>query len=385
LVINLLVLLLSFYTEGLLAQKTSSFQPEIVLGHVVPNFQNYPRSGLLYGVGLAWHTSNTQKNLWQRQWPNGETGFYIGYWNMGNDSIFGSELTAYPYVQFPVLKRRKAPLFIRVGLGLAHFSRHYSKPDNVRNTAIGSGFTWAFESSLRWSRPISDHLKIALAGKFLHGSNGHTQLPNFGLNSAALSIGLQYFPNGVPIRPKHHPITRFKSRFIQIRAGTGLQEFGGTDGPVGGPKYGVNFLALYYNFQFNQRNRLKLGFTLRKYNSYATYIANHSLDKKYTPYSVSFILGHEFLLGHTGLDVDGLLHLYKPFYRIYWDQFNPESHVLFLLHRWLGARIGLNLYALAPATHPKTNVFLGVHINTNNGEADFSSISVGLEHKFDNH
>ena len=379
----LLFLILFFFgfifPKGMLAQNNLSYQPELVLGHVVPNFQDYPSSGLLYGVGLALHTPNTGKNLWQRQFPNGETGIYIGAWNMGNDSIFGNEIAVYPYIQFPFRKKAKTPLFIRVGLGTAHFSKFYSATKNLRNTAVGSGFTWAFEASLRWSKPISDRLDLSLAGKFIHGSNGHIQLPNFGINSAALSIGVHYAPKPQIPKTELEPIKRSKHHLIQVITGIGLHEFGGTDGPVGGPKYGISSLAAYHNIQFNHRNRLKLGLVARQYNAYAQYIDTHDLDKKYTPYSVSFILGHEFLIGHLGLDVDGLLHLYKPFYRIYYDKFGTDSKTLFLLHRWLGARIGLNAYAISPAKNPKTNVFLGVHLNTNNGEADFSSISIGLE------
>ena len=356
-----------------------TWQPEILLGHIVPNYQNYPSSGLLHGVGLSIHSSQTEDKIWQQKFPNAEVGVFLGYWKMGNDSIFGNEIAAYPYVQFPLKKHRKSPLYLRIGLGAAHFSKHYTIDENINNIAIGSSLTWAFEGSLFWKRHLSEHLDLTLSGKYLHGSNGHTQLPNFGINSAALGIGIQYYPADRPIRSEPTPLTRSKKHHFQFKAGLGLHEYGGTTGPVNGPKYGISSLAAYRNIQYNQRNRLKLGLVLRKYNSYATYIENHSLDKKITPYSASFVLGHEFILGHVGLDVDGLLHLYKPFYRIYFDEHGIENKVLFLLHRWLGASIGLNVYALPPSLNPKTNVFLGVHLNTNNGEADFSALSLGIE------
>jgi len=374
-------LILCYWIPTLLFAQASKmvWQPEIILGHIVPNYQDYPSSGLLHGLGLSIHSSQTEDKIWQQKYPNAEAGFFLGYWNMGNDSIFGQEIVTYPYIQFPLKKHRKSPLYMRIGLGAAHFSKHYTIDENIHNIAVGSSFTWAFEASLFWKKQLSRTFDFTLSGKYLHGSNGHTQLPNFGVNSAALGIGVLYHSKDLPIQQQSKPFIRSKKHLFQVKMGLGLHEYGGTTGPVGGPKYGVTTLATYYNTQFNQRNRLKLGLIFRKYNSYATYIENHDLDKKITPYSLSFALGHEFLLGHVGLDVDGLLHLYKPFYRTYFDAYGIDNQVLFLLHRWLGARIGLNVYALPPSTNPKTNFFLGVHLNTNNGEADFSSITFGIE------
>ena len=375
-----LTLVCTSYQVPIFAQASNLiFQPEVILGHIVPNYQDYPSSGLLYGGGLSVHTAHTQDKIWQQKYPNAEVGLFAGFWKMGNDSIFGNEIALYPYVQFPLKKHRKSPLFMRVGLGMAHFSKHYTIDQNIHNIAVGSSFTWAFEGGLYWKKHLSESIDLTLSGKYLHGSNGHTQLPNFGVNSGALGIGIQYYPSGRPISAEKTPLIRSKSHHFQIKTGIGLHEFGGTTGPVNGPKYGVTSLAAYRNIQFNQRNRLKFGLIFRKYNSYATYIENHSLDKKITPYSLSFALGHEFILGYVGLDVDGLLHLYKPFYRTYFDEYGIDNKILFLLHRWLGARIGLNVYAIPPSQNPKTNFFLGAHLNTNNGEADFSSLSIGIE------
>jgi len=355
------------------------WQPEILLGHIVPNYQDYPSSGLLHGIGLSVHSAKTSDKIWQQKYPNAEVGLFIGAWKMGNDSIFGNQITAYPYVQFPLKKLRKSPLHMRIGLGVAHFSKYFHIEKNARNIAVGSSFNWAFEGSLFWKKRLSKSLDLTLSGKFLHGSNGHTQLPNFGLNSAALGVGIQFSPKGHTSLHEKPTIRRSKKHFFQIKTGLGLHEYGGTIGPVNGPKYGVSSLAAYRNIQFNQRNRLKLGLLFRHYNSYATHIKNHDLGKKITPFSFSFALGHEFLLGHIGLDVDGILHIYKPFYRTYFNEFGIDNKVLFLLHRWLGARVGFNAYALPPSSNPKTNIFLGVHLNTNNGEADFSSITLGVE------
>lgn len=368
-----------FWSHTFFAQASLDYHSEIVLGHIVPNYQDYPSSGLLHGIGIGIQSTNIEDKIWHKNFPNAETGIYVGYWKMGNDSIFGSELAAYPYVHFPLGKLRKNPLHMRIGIGAAHFSKHYTIDQNVHNIAVGSRYTWAFEASLFWKKSLSEHLDFSLSGKYLHGSNGHTQLPNFGINSAALGVGLHYSPAG---KQKTPPISleRSKAHFFQVKAGIGLHEFGGTNGPVNGPKYGVYSLAFYRNIQYNHRNRLKLGLNLRQYNSYSTYIVNHpDLKESITPYSVSFALGHEFLFGHIGLDVDGLLHLYKPFYRVYFDEFGPDGKIIFLIHRWLGARIGLNAYLLPPSQNPKNNIFMGIHLNTNNGEADFSSITIGLD------
>ena len=353
-----------------------TFQPEAILGHIVPNFQDYPSSGLLYGGGVSIRIVQP-KGRWKRYYPRTETGVFVGCWNMGNDSIFGSEITTYPFIEFP-LKKKVTAWSIRVGLGAAYFTKHHSPIENSRNAAVGSSFTWAFEGSLNWKKSIKPGLDLTLSGKYLHGSNGHLQLPNYGINSGALGIGLKYYVKGrneVKVNT-----TTSKHYFLQLRTGLGLHEYGDAGGPVGEGKYGVQFVAAYVNILYNQKNKLKLGFTFRHYNSYQQYIRRNNLT--ISANSFSFILGHEFVMGHVGIDIDGLLHIYKPFYRTYFDKFGTDSKVLFFLNRYLGARVAFNLYLFAPSDIPKHNLFFGTHLNTNNGEADFSSIGVGYEWHF---
>ena len=114
------------------------------------------------------------------------------------------------------------------------------------------------------------NLKLGLV--FSHASNGHTQLPNFGINSLLLSLSAQFYDKTTKnYQLNHNKIKQPKSpRSFDIgrSQGVGFNEYGDKDGPVGSPKKGVHSTSLFVGKTFNKHLRWGVGGTYRFYPVY---------------------------------------------------------------------------------------------------------------------
>jgi len=87
------------------------------------------------------------------------------------------------------------------------------------------------------------------------------------------------------------------------------------------------------------------------------------------------------LLGNFGIDLEGGLNLYKPFYKTHYELQKSQNETKFKLKNLFLGRLGLKLYAINTKNKPKNNFYLAVHINSNLNQADFSELSIGFTHR----
>ena len=59
-------------------------------------------------------------------------------------------------------------------------------------------------------------------------------------------------------------------------------------------------------------------------------------------------------------------------------QFNTKYEVKNIVN----ARLGMKYYLWSTATPRKDNLFVGLHINSNGGQADFTELSLGYVYQF---
>ena len=369
---------------------TRSFfiEPEFMLGNVVKTKSIFPERDLrqAYFINVGFY--NNSETGWSRYYNYPFTGFSFFYSDLGNDSIFGKELNVSTFIAYNLSRHKFNAWQIRLGLGLSYFTKHYNAENNIINDAVGSSFTWGFQAFLYRNIVLTPQLHLKIGGGFLHGSNGHTKLPNYGINSAMGSIALKYFTQSLSSsgnrRVKYD--AGIKNYFINYRYGTGFHEFGGTSGPVGGPTDIVNSHALSVGIIFRRHIKVRTGFTFRYYHHFYSYITENNPPKymdnpRWNASNIFFFIGCEFLLGHFGMDIEGGLNLHKPFYREFFVVYEEGSELSYQLKRWFPTRLGLNYYIINTNKMPKHNIFAGVNINANFGEADFTECSIGYTYQ----
>ena len=281
----------------------------------------------------------------------------------------------------------------------------YDEESNPFNQAITTNINWSFRSFLYYDVFKTTTIDWRIGLGYLHHSNGHTNLPNQGLNSLAASISAKINSHKQPetIRQPH----TFKSKsetYLSTRFSLGqnvLSEKFNT-------KKEVYSFAMSAGKIINNTFKFGGGFYYRFYEHYYDYINNNEVlvEEQYphftdNPYGYATNFGlfatSELLLDHIGFEFDLGLNIYKPFYKIDWQlnhgysyenengdtfQVLGELNWYYEIKRTVSARMGLKYYLWSTNTARTHNLFIGAHINANLGQADFTELSFGYVYRF---
>jgi len=357
-----------------------------MVGKIVPNYSvNFPKSTIQSAFALSFGSVQTDTSSWARHYNFPETGLSFFGSNLGNDDIYGNQFSLSPYIQFK-LRLTPKPYYIKLSIGVSYFSSHYDSITNINNVAIGSAIAWGFQAFLYKTIYHKKGTHLRIGGGYSHASNGHTQLPNFGLNSALLSLSAQFYNPKNETRDISINPTKEKSKilFFNYREGAGFHELGGTAEPIGGEKRYIYTSALSVGLVFNKYLKIRSGFAYRYYEQYNNYIKttehpDYISSPTLSSSNIYFFLGSEFFMGHISLDVMGGLNLYKPFYKEFNTVYEKNKGLRYYLKKLFTTRMGLNAYLINTDRQPKHNLFVGAHINANFGQADFTEFSLGYQ------
>ena len=368
------------------AQKDQSFiQFEYQIGHVAPNYRNFPKSSILNAVQLNFAKFYSEQDQdWKNYFDHPLLGVSIGITDFGQAKLFGQQIYLTPFFSLKTGDHPFKNMWFRFGLGPAIHTRKYSI-SNVENVSIGSTLNWAFTASLHKYILSKKNFALQLGISYLHASNAHVQLPNYGLNSGVVSLiyqtkGIQQWTQS-SMPAYQFPRTNY---FIHISQGLGLHELGGTERPIGGKKFSIHSVSICTGIQWRAGFKWRAGFTYRYYPSYANYIIQQDLKEfqnklKWNASSIHFLLGFEFLFGHFGADLEGGLTLSKPFYPEFSRRFEKYGNFKYWLKYLFPSHLQMNYYLFNTTYRPKNNYFIGANISANFGQADFSELVIGYQ------
>ncbi len=119
---------------------------------------------------------------------NPKIGLLGMYTDLGNKALLGQSYALIPYVSFPVFGNRWSGSSLQFGLGGAYFDTRFDPETNFFNQAVTTDITWAFRGSLHQKLWQNDYGLMDIGLVYNHQSNGHTKLPNQGLNSFLISL-----------------------------------------------------------------------------------------------------------------------------------------------------------------------------------------------------
>jgi hypothetical protein len=375
-------------------KRTSFIEPEYMIGRVIPNYvANFPNTYLQHGFGVNIGSLKTDtSSTWAKYYNYPQTGISLFYSPLGNNEIFGHEFSAMTFISINVFNKSVKPYYLKIGIGAAYFTQTYDSISNPRNVAVSAPLTWSFQAGAYKTLSEKPGMNLKAGFIFSHGSNGHTELPNFGINSALFSLSAQFYNKNT----ENYQLTRTskakekksKSWDIGVYYGLGFHEYGDKDGPVGGPKKGVQSASLFFGKTKNNHFRWGFGATFRYYDTYHNQILTRNLEKyldnpRMNSTNVVLYTNAEFLMSHVSIDVEFGINAYKPFYNQYGEDFPAsgqfEGYLKFKsnIKKLVSTRLGLKLYVLNTNKLPKHNFFLGPHIKANSGQADFTEIAFG--------
>ncbi len=367
-------------------------QPEILIGKTLPGHSNFPHTNLqsIFSLSVGQQVFKSNK-AWAVFFNYPEIGVTLAKTNFGNALVLGNAYTVMPYISINLSPRLKHSFYIKTGLGASYFTKFFNRYDNPDNKSIGSSFTWSFQLMINHTLFLTRHFSLNLGAGYFHYSNGHTQLPNLGLNSVLVSLSAKFYPR--PLRDEYFldydkpVLEKTKQLFISARSGIGFNELGGPGSDFERIKKIIYTVSIGGGIIFKRVIKVRVGLTYNYYSHYYNYITTYQLrnfvEKPVVNSSNVYVYaGCEFLIGHVGLDSEIGVNLYKPFYKEQSRLFEDDNQFKYWLKKIFVTRLGLKLYALNTSNNPKNNLFLGVHINANFLQADFSGLSLGFVHRF---
>jgi hypothetical protein len=355
---------------------------------ITPTYEAFPPHDLLtesFSISIG-KIDSAQSKEWTSYYNYPAIGLMFSYIRPGNDSVFGQEFSIMPYFELNPSTRFLSHFHFKIGLGCSYFTKSYNKNSDSLNAAIGSRFNWSFHSSLYYN--IFENRKFMfMAGiGYMHSSNGHTQLPNFGLNSFFLSISSKFFLNSNPYNFKKTEIKPYIKRenyyFLEERNGLGMQEYGPAKGPAGTPKKPVYSFSVAGGIIFGNCFKLLTGFTYRFYQEQYDHILAYKTpglinNPTLNASNLLYYVGFEMLFGYVSSDIEIGVNLYKPFFKSFYLPYASVTTTTYKLKSLFPTRLGAKLYLFNTNKIPRNNLYIGANIDANYSQADFSEISIG--------
>lgn len=344
-------------------------------------FDSFPKRNPSALMEFKFGKQTTGTKNWQQFYGFPQVGVSAIGGYLGNTKQLGYILGVVPNVAFNTRNKAKWSMKIRMGLGLAWFNKPYDSITNPHNILIGSHLTALVIADFYFQRNISENLNFEFGLSVIHASNGHTGLPNVGLNMITANAGLKYYldKQSAEFNRKKKMLADRKLKYI-ARFGMGTHKFGNELGPVNGPSYPVYDAAFYIGKPMGKLGSAMVGIGYKYYTSFYEKIIEGGLyDEKYHLKSsvFTFLLAYEFEMGQMSLLTQGGINVYNPFWQKFKRLINENMTFYKKIEGLISTRLGLQYYFFDKEKYDK-NIYLGLYIKANMGGADFVSLSTGF-------
>lgn len=346
-------------------------------GRILRNYPDFPERSMSFFAGADLSVKSRGTRPWHYFLGYPETGAVIWYGTAGNDEVLGRTAGICPYIGFDLGRPgRRSILHLRYGMGFAWISRPYHRIENPENNLSGSHLSNITTLEILLRQALSKHWKASAGLGFMHFSNGHTQLPNLGTNIPSLMLGLQYAPQVKLLTPDTSLAGYPRPLQFGVEAGLGWHEFGESTEPVGGAKYPVYSFGFMLSKLTHPVHLWQAGIFVNYYTSFHHFIVSQEMyENRQALHATTVVLfaGHQLMMGRLGLDVKLGLYLWNPFRRKYHSEIIQKPEPLKMLS---SNKLGVNYYFFDPS-RSTFNLYVGMHIKANLGQADFTEFSLG--------
>lgn len=145
---------------------------------------------------LSLSFQSTGKNYWEKLYNYPRTGIGYSYWTLGNDKILGRAHALYTFINIPLDKDPGRISFnFQASAGGAYLPRKFNITDNPLNRAIGSNYNIYIRLGIEARVKLSQKFELFAEAGTTHFSNGKTRSPNYGINIATVSVGINSLCN----------------------------------------------------------------------------------------------------------------------------------------------------------------------------------------------
>lgn len=301
--------------------------------------------------------------------------------SLGNPDIFGSAIALVPNLTININRNNPWSLQATLGVGFSYFTMPYDPVTNKENLLVGSHITNLTYATILIRRRLDKQLFMKTGISYFHGSNGHYQLPNVGINIPSVSMGLIY--HTYDRSPYYHipnNVNLDKNLKFNLRLGIGVQEFGAATGPVGQKKYPVYITSLYLSKRYGKLGCVHLGLNTTYYQRFYEYYIDNSRFEGYEiekSMVLTGFLAHEFYAGHFGFIGQGGINFYAPQHGLSFKLGDRWITLDSFLESYVSTKLGVQYYVFSTDNRISKNLSIGLFLKANFGQADFVETNIG--------
>jgi len=302
------------------------------------------------------------KHNWERAFSYPIIGFTCWYSGLGNSPYLGHAIGLMPFINFPLFRHKDFFLGFRFALGVGFLTKKFDRLENYKNIAIGTHLNAAINLMFEARYRINTWLTASAGISLQHFSNGSLKMPNYGLNSPMINVGLAFWPvrQNREIGDRFYPPTEPYSAIIQRQIEVDIS------GAVGYKNMeavlGQNFIIfhLYENtfYQISRKSKVGLG-----------------LDLSYDP-------SHIKILELQGDTLENSLKILRPGINAAYQLVISRLGFIFNLGYYLGGAEKSNgpLYQKFALQYDfSRNFFANLMLKVHFGRADYLGIGIGYK------
>lgn len=304
------------------------------------------------------------KFKWERAYNYPIIGITFFYSGIGYNPSLGQAYALMPFINFPLVKDKKFTFGFRFALGLGYLTQRFDRLTNYKNLAIGSHFNAAVNLMLEARYKINYFLTLTGGVSLQHFSNGSLKLPNYGINTPLVNVGVAYRPVkenrniGDRFYAPVEPFSVILRRSVEFNIGAmvGWKDMQA----VYGERYMVYHLYENTMVQISRKSKVGIG-----------------LDLSYDPSQVT-------LLEMNGTPVENKLSVVRPGINAAYELILSKLGFLLNLGGYLGGKEKSNgpLYEKISVQYNfSKNFFASVMLKVHWGRADY--IGWGVGYRFD--
>jgi len=301
--LKLIVLLSTLFIEFSLAQESpeklkNGFAVGIKghYGFIIPHSESIAEQAFsnprIIEAEVSWHLN--KEKIWQNFGTYPRVGASVFLIDFDNLEVLGQGIGIVPFFEPYLSVDRKLNPSFRMGIGLIYLNQVFDEQSNPENLFYSTPISFLLHLNFNLSYKISEKMNLKFGGYYNHISNGGVQVPNKGINFPTASLGMEYMirPNQFPQQTKknwreiHKEPSRFKASIFATA--TNVEEGDNQRYPIIGTMF-------YYQRIFSRLSALNLG--VEWVWDGATQEKAMRESQSTNPNKVSFLLGHELLLG----------------------------------------------------------------------------------------
>lgn len=364
------------------AQVTDRYLEIGVLGgQMLDIYPNFPSRGLHKSVILSY--AHRKSGLYNSLYRKPTAGVTLSFHDFGNPQILGYGVGLQFEMTFAQKLGERLSLIEKFRPGIVYSTNPYHHLKNTKNIVIGSHFSALMGTTLGLKYQLGDRLWSTLEGSIWHSSNGHTALPNVGMNSPLLMLSVQYrlsqgsdtsqnfIANPAEVRGKQWS-------FI-LGLAYGINEAGGTTQPVNTPLYDKRLLSLGIGYRFRKIHRISLAIegyydqTYRLWNESQEWVDESASIQSS---AIMLMFGHEFIYNRWALVINGGVNVYNPTLNRLITEVEANTTPN-KIKRWVPGRFAIRHYLWQHNT-TENAAYIQCGIKSNFGQADFLEFGLGF-------